>query len=87
MTDRYRAALDLPDPAAFCVEPVSRGTSTLDAYLDDDDARAVLARQPSPNPERPDETLLDWCTWQRAHGRSIGRATALAHVRRAIVGA
>lgn len=59
----------------------------LDAYLDDADARAVLSVTPSPNPDRPDESLLDWCEWQRKHGRAHGRATALAHVRRAVLGA
>jgi hypothetical protein len=56
----------------------------LDAYLADEDARRVLATTASPNPERPLESLLDWVEWQRRHGRAHGRATALAHVRRAI---
>lgn len=59
-------------------------TSDLDAYLADDDARSLMAREPSPNPERPDESLLAWVEWQRKHGRSLGQTLALRAIRRVI---
>lgn len=56
--------------------------SDLDAYLEDD-ARALMAREPSPA-YREGETMLDWVIWQRRHGRSLEQTLALRAIRRVI---
>ncbi|HKY49651.1 MAG TPA: hypothetical protein VJP45_00190 [Candidatus Limnocylindria bacterium] len=59
-----------------------RKRAEIEAALADENVRAKLAAQPSPNGYRAEkgETLLDWCVWMHANAGAKGRSKVLAAI-------